>query len=120
MHGCGRIGGRVLLALVAIFCGCLMLATRPAQAAGAIKLGVYSAAPAQPSALDDPRVLDDYIAMVGRKPDIVMDYSNLTDPLLTQTEINNVVSHGVTPMVTWQLYKSGWSGSTIPLGDIAA
>ncbi|HEX3561708.1 MAG TPA: glycosyl hydrolase [Solirubrobacterales bacterium] len=58
--------------------------------------------------------------MVGRKPDIVMDYSNITDPLLTKTEISNLSARGETPLVTWQLYQSGWSGPTIPLSEIAA
>jgi Glycosyl hydrolase family 26 len=58
--------------------------------------------------------------MVGRKPDIVMDYSNVTDPLLTQREISNLQARGETPMVTWQLFQSGYSGPTIPLEGLAA
>ncbi|HYY74547.1 MAG TPA: glycosyl hydrolase [Solirubrobacterales bacterium] len=87
----------------------------PAAAAASIKLGAYV-----PNAPEDAAALDGYAAMVGRKPDIVMKYSNVTDPLLTSTEVSNLEARAETPMVTWQLYKSGWSGPTISLGDIAA
>lgn len=93
----------------------------PAQAAATpIKLGVYTASQGQVGAPEDARALDNYAAMVGRKPDIVMDYSNITDPLLTSTEISNLQARQQTPLVTWQLYQSGWGGPTIPLQDIAA
>ena len=83
-----------------------------ATAASPIKLGAYT-----PNAPEDAGALDSYAAKVGRQPDIVMDYSNVTDPLLTATEISNLEDRGETPMVTWQLYKSGWSGPTTPGGD---
>jgi hypothetical protein len=57
--------------------------------------------------------------MVGGRPDIVMKYSNVTDPLLTSAEISNLAARGEAAMVTWQLYKSEWSGPTISLSDIA-
>jgi hypothetical protein len=98
----------------------LLAAGQPAAAPAALELGVYSGASGQPTALQDPTVLDSYIAMVGRKPHIVMDYKNLTDPLLTPIEISNVQAHGVRPMVTWQLYQSGWGGPTLSLQDVAA
>ncbi len=94
----------------------LLTASRPAHAAAApIQLGAYV-----PNAPEDGRALDAFASMVGRKPDIVMSYSNVTDPLLTATDIANLEARGETPMVTWQLYKSGWSGPTISLSDIAA
>jgi beta-mannanase len=86
-----------------------------ATAAPPIKLGAYI-----PNAPEDAHALDSYAAEVGRKPDIVMNYSNVTDPLLTATDISNLEARGETPMVTWQLYKSGWSGPTISLAGIAA
>jgi mannan endo-1,4-beta-mannosidase len=95
-----------------------LASARPAHAA--VKLGVYVAAQGQAGAPEDAGVMDDYAAMVGRKPDIVMDYSNVTDPLLTQVEIANLQARGETPMVTWQLYRSGWGGPTISLREIAA
>lgn len=107
---------------LALFAALLAFAVvLPAQAdAAPIKLGVYSAAQGQVGAPEDAKVLDSYAAMVGRKPDIVMDYSNITDPLLTSTEISNLSQRGETPLVTWQLYKSGWGGETIPLRDVAS
>lgn len=93
----------------------------PASAFGApIKLGVYTAAQGQLGAPEDAGWLDSYAEMVGRRPDIVMDYSNVTDPLLTQREISNLQARGETPMVTWQLFQSGYSGPTIPLDQLAA
>ena len=107
----------ILLALLAAFALNLGGA---AVASAAIKLGVYSAAPGKPTAMEDPRVFDRFISMVGGTPDILHDYSNVTEPLLTSTDIANLEEHGATPMVTWQLYKSGYSGSVITLPDIAA
>jgi hypothetical protein len=85
-----------------------------------IKLGVYVASQGQVGAPEDARVLDSYAQMVGRRPDIVMDYSNITEPLLTPAAIANLQARSETPMVTWQLYRAGWSGPTIPLQEIAA
>jgi beta-mannanase len=94
-----------------------VVAVWPAGAAAAspIKLGAYI-----PNAPEDAQALDSYAAKVGRQPDIVMNYSNVTDPLLTSTDISNLEARGQTPMVTWQLYKSGWSGPTISLAGIAS
>ncbi|MGH2974994.1 MAG: glycoside hydrolase family 26 protein [Solirubrobacterales bacterium] len=86
-----------------------------ATAASPIKLGAYI-----PNGPEDAGALDSYAAKVGRQPDIVMNYSNVTDPLLTATDISNLEDRGETPMVTWQLYKSGWSGPTISLSGIAS
>jgi len=88
--------------------------------ASPIKLGVYVASQGQVGAPEDAAVLDSYAQMVGRKPDIVMDYSNITEPLLTGREISNLTSRGEVPLVTWQLFQSGWSGPTIPLSSIAS
>jgi Glycosyl hydrolase family 26 len=112
----------ILLACIALL-GCFAAAaTRPAhaQAAGPIKLGAYIASSGQVSAPENAQLLDDYAAMVGRRPDIVMDYSNVTDPLLTPGEIANLEARHETPMITWQLYRQGWSGPVISLQDIAA
>jgi hypothetical protein len=102
-----------LLALLGVFA--LGASCRTPAAVASIKLGAYV-----PNAPEDAAALDGYAALVGRKPDIVMKYSNVTDPLLTSTEVANLEARGQTPMVTWQLYKSGWSGPTISLSDIAA
>jgi Glycosyl hydrolase family 26 len=91
----------------------------PAVAGASIKLGVYSSAQGQVGAPEDAKWLDNYAQMVGRTPDIVMDYSNITDPLLTSTEVANLSQRGETPLVTWQLYKSGWGGETISLQSVA-
>ena len=107
---------RPLLALAALIAAFAFGPSGPASAAAApIQLGAYV-----PNGPEDGNALDAYAAMVGQKPDIVMKYSNPTDPLLTPAEISNLESRGETPMVTWQLYKSGWSGPTIPLSSIAA
>jgi glycosyl hydrolase family 26 len=96
------------------------LASSPAQASAAIRFGIYSGAPGQATALEDPAVLDRYIANVGRAPAFVHDYGNVTDPLLTQSEVENLRSHNTGVMMTWQLFKSGWSGDVITLPDLAA
>lgn len=103
--------------LLAILIALIVVA--PATAGAAIKLGVYTSAQGQLGAPEDAQWLDNYAQTVGRKPDIVMDYSNITDPLLTPTEVTNLSQRGETPLVTWQLYKSGWGGETIPLQSIA-
>src|SRR4051794_35239575 len=89
-------------------------------ATAAIKFGAYSGAPGQATAMESPQALDKFISMVGRTPDILNDYSNVTEPLLTPDKISNIEAHGTTPMITWQLYKSGWSGSAITFPDIIA
>jgi hypothetical protein len=112
-HPTLRLAGLALL---------LALTASLAVAAGAsasIRLGVYDAAQGEVGAPESAQTLDQYAAMVGRKPDIVMDYSNITDPLLTRTEVDNLSSRGETPLVSWQLYKSGYGGPTIPLAQIA-
>lgn len=91
-----------------------------ATASATIRLGVYDAEQGEVGAPESAQTLDQYAAMVGRKPDIVMDYSNITDPLLTRTEASNLSSRGETPLVSWQLYESGYGGPTIPLSKIAA
>ena len=116
MQVCRLVTTRPLLALVALFGAFAVVASAPAGAAAApIQLGAYV-----PNGPEDGQALDDYAAMVGHNPDIVMNYSNVTDPLLTSTDISNLEARGETPMVTWQLYKSGWSGPTISLSGIAA
>jgi hypothetical protein len=110
-----------LLAAVAAAFVSLALLVGPATAtATPIKLGVYTAAQGQLGAPEDAAWLDRYAETVGRKPDIVMDYSNITDPLMTQREISNLQARGETPMVTWQLFQSGYSGPTTSLDGIAA
>ena len=101
--------------LLALLAGFALVDLRSAHAAAAppIKLGAYV-----PNAPEDAGALDSYASMVGRKPAIVMKYSNVTDPLLTAAEIANLEARGETPMVSWQLYKSAWSGPTISLSDI--
>jgi hypothetical protein len=108
------------LAAAATLSALLALASTPAQASAAIRLGIYSGASGQPTSLEDPAVLDRYIAKVGGAPAFVHDYGNVTDPLLTQSEIENLRSHNTGVMMTWQLFKQGWSGDVITLPDIAA
>ena len=105
---------------LALFTALLAIAlSLPAVAGASIKLGVYSSAQGQVGAPEDAKWLDEYAQRVGRKPDIVMDYSNITDPLLTPTEVTNLSQRGETPLVTWQLYKSGWGGETVSLQSVA-
>lgn len=113
-HPALRLAG---LALLLALTASLALA---AGASASIRLGVYDAAQGEVGAPESAQTLDQYAAMVGRKPDIVMDYSNITDPLLTKTEVANLSSRGETPLVSWQLFQSGYSGPTIPLSQIAA
>lgn len=121
MNASSRHSIKNLAAAAAIVVSSAALLAVPASAAAApIKLGVYTAAQGQLGAPEDAAWLDDYAEEVGRKPDIVMDYSNVTDPLLTQREISNLQARGETPMVTWQLFQSGYDGPTIPLDGLAA
>jgi len=106
------LGLGLLLAVIAAF-------ALASSASATIRLGVYTAQQGEVGAPESGQTLDQYAAMVGRKPDIVMDYSNITDPLLTRTEVSNLSSRGETPLVSWQLYKSGYDGPTIPLSEIA-
>ncbi len=112
-----HLTSRLLVALLALLVGTAIIAHRSASASAAapIKLGAYV-----PNAPEDAGALDAYTSMVGRKPEIVMKYSNVTDPLLRPGEIANLEARGVTPMVSWQLYKSEWSGPTISLAAIAS
>lgn len=110
----GAIKHAALVVVAALYLGI------PAPAASYLKLGVYVASQGEVGAPENAQVLDGYAEMVGRKPDIVMDYSNITDPLLSSAAISNLQTRGETPMVTWQLYRSGWSGPTISLNEIAS
>src|SRR4051794_7029866 len=114
----GQLIPRILALLALLATGAATAYAAPAS--GAIRLGVYDAAQGEGGAPESAAVLDAYTAMVGRNPDIVMDYSNVTEPLLTNTEVTNLSARGETPLVSWQLYKSGYSGPTIPLAQIAA
>jgi Glycosyl hydrolase family 26 len=96
------------------------LACTASAASAAIGLGIYSGANGEATTLESSETLDRYIADSGRTPAFVLDYRNVTDPLLTQDQIENLQSHGTGVMVTWQLFKRGWSGETITLPDIAA
>jgi len=84
-----------------------------------VQLGVYTARQGESSGLESAATLDAYIGRTGHHPAILHDYRNITDPLLTDAEIANVKAHATTPMITWQLYRSGWEGPTIPLADVA-
>jgi hypothetical protein len=112
-----RLRRALLASLLISVTACLAMA---ASASATIRLGVYDAAEGEVGAPESGQVLDQYAATVGRKPDIVMDYSNLTEPLLTKNEVANLSSRGETPLVSWQLYQSGYSGPTVPLAQIAA
>jgi hypothetical protein len=112
-----RLRHALLACLLISVVACAMTA---ASASAAIRLGVYDAAEGEVGAPESGQVLDQYAATVGRKPDIVMDYSNLTEPLLTKNEVANLSSRGETPLVSWQLYQSGYSGPTVSLAQIAA
>ena len=116
MHGSALLNRRIILVTLAACSALAFTVGGPARAAAApIKLGAYV-----PNAPEDGNALDSYASMVGGMPAIVMKYSNVTDPLLTPTEISNLESRDEAAMVSWQLYKSGWSGPTISLSDIAA
>jgi Glycosyl hydrolase family 26 len=120
VNASGKSTIRNLVAAAAIVASAVAFAAPAAAAAAPIKLGVYTAAQGQLGAPEDAAWLDNYAETVGRRPDIVMDYSNVTDPLLTQREISNLQARGETPMVTWQLFQSGYSGPTISLDQLAA
>ncbi len=116
MHRSRQPRLRLFSALLTVLAALGLVAAGSASAASGspIRLGAYV-----PNAPEDGKALDSYASMVGGKPDIVMKYSNVTDPLLTSAEISNLAARGETAMVSWQLYKSDWSGPTISLSDIA-
>ncbi|HET7574018.1 MAG TPA: glycosyl hydrolase [Solirubrobacterales bacterium] len=97
-----------------------ILAIGVPTASAAIGIGVYSGAQGQSTSLESPAVLDAYIQKAGRAPSFVVDYRNVTDPLLSDEEVANLESHGTGVMITWQLFKHGWGGETISLPEIAA
>jgi len=91
---------RSLAALAA--CAPLLLAmggpaAAPAQAAP-IQLGAYLPG--------NSGELDAYTSMVGRRPDILLLFRNLSGPLLYPSEISTLKARGVTPMVTLEPYTS--------------
>lgn len=109
---------KLLWVVLAGLAGTLALGASAASAA--IGIGVYSGAQGQSTALESSAVLDSYIQKAGRAPDFVVDYRNVTDPLLSDEEVRNLESHGTGVMITWQLFKHGWGGETITLPDLAA
>jgi hypothetical protein len=104
--------GRKSLVLALSLTALAGAATAPAQSPAAIKLGVHT-----PGAPGDATTLDAYASMVGRKPDIVNIFRDLTAPFLYSNEIANLASRGQTAMVSWEPFDS--SGRAIPLARIA-
>lgn len=114
------LSNRLAKVLLATLVAAALTLGSASAATAAIKFGAYSGADGQQTAMESPQTLDKFISMVGRTPDILNDYSNVTEPLLTPAKIANIEAHHTTPMVTWQLYKSGWSGPAITFPDIIA
>jgi hypothetical protein len=113
---------RCLLALTAALalCGSSAAAAAAApDAQGAIRLGAHIKAEGIAGAPAELGVLDAFSTMVGGTPEIVMSYSSPSEPLLTPIEITNLALSGETPMITWQLFQSGWSGAGMSLTGIA-
>jgi hypothetical protein len=108
------------LALLFLFHFSAMSAPEPVEAAARpIQLGVHDSSEGRLGAPAEGSVLDEYAEMTGRVPEIVMDYSSPTEPLLTPPEIANLEARHETPMVTWQLFKTGWTGPPMGLREIA-
>jgi Glycosyl hydrolase family 26 len=116
-----RLARRSLLSipLGALVLIALAVASTPA-AGGAIRLGAHISADGIQGAPAESGVLDEYSSLVGRAPEIVLNYSNPTEPLLTPVEIANLEARHETPMITWQLFQTGWSGPGMSLEAIAA
>ena len=115
-----RLNGARAHVVVALLIAVAVLAL-PAAALGApIRLGAFIQPPGQAAAPENAAALDSYAAMVGRKPDIVMNYKNLTEPLMSSLDIANLEARQETPMITWQLFQSTSDTSTIPLQSITA
>jgi beta-mannanase len=83
-----------------------------------VRLGAHISANGELGAPAEAAVLDHFAAMVGGNPDIIETFKNPTRTLLSPGEIANLETRGQTPMVTWELYKSGWSGPTMALQAI--
>lgn len=83
-----------------------------ASAATPLQLGAYV-----PNAPGSGQILDDYAAMVGRRPDIVHWFRDLKLPLFYSNEKSNLEARGGTPMISWEPLDGS---SPIPLGQIAS
>jgi beta-mannanase len=115
-----RLNGARTPVVLALLLAIAVLAL-PAMALGApIRLGAFIQPPGQAAAPENGAALDSYAAMVGRKPDIVLNYKNLTEPLMSSLDIANLEARKETPMITWELFQSTADTSTIPLQSIAA
>lgn len=62
--------------------------------------------------------LDGYKGEFGRYPDIALNYRNLDEPLLEQSEISDLEARAVRPMITVEPYVDGY-GNPAPLTSIA-
>jgi hypothetical protein len=93
-----------LLCTLATAVACLGAgAAAPAGAAATpMQLGVFL-----PGAPGSGSTLDSYSANVGRRPDLVMAFRNMSGPFLYSSEIANLKSRGITPLVTLEPYLSG-------------
>ncbi|HEX4308006.1 MAG TPA: glycosyl hydrolase [Solirubrobacterales bacterium] len=99
----------------------LALSCPAAQAASPapIRLGAHISAEGILGAPAEAGVLEEFSTLIGRSPEIVMDYSSPTEPLLTPVEIANLEARDETPMITWQLFQTGWNGPGMSLQGIA-
>lgn len=93
-----------------------------------LALGTAATAPAAPASIQlgayvreapgSARVMDEYAALVGQRPSIVMWYRSLVLPLMFSSETTNLKAKGGTPMVSLEPVDA--EGNDIPLSQIAA
>jgi hypothetical protein len=100
----------VLGAVLAATLG-LAAAASPGAASASIRLGVFNSG--VPYSAQATQLMNDYTAMVGRQPEIVMWYRDFGQPLMSSSEFTNLRATGQTPMVSWEPW-------TQPLSQIAA
>lgn len=82
-----------------------------------MRLGAYSGADGQPTLMQSPTALANWIGKTGAKPDVVMDYCNLGEPFPDLTHLQ--VATGIRGQMTIQLFQSGYGGETLNLLAIA-
>jgi Glycosyl hydrolase family 26 len=102
----------VLVGAAALFASTLGTGEASAQP---VKLGAYT-----PYVPASSSLLNEYSAMVGRKPDVIAFYKDFFVPLMTEEQAANLKAGGGVPMITWEPDQptSGFPAAELP--DIAS
>lgn len=102
-----------LIALVLAAVGSALPATSSASAQR-IALGAYV-----PGSQENPARIDSFAAEVGRRPVIVSNYEDWTQPLVDQRGLEAIWGGGGVPMITWEPWSWTDPSRRFPLRTIA-